>query len=119
MQRVSGEEGEGGDSRQEEEEYSCTRCTVWAAQQQAGVDAARGSARQPVPEPMESWEVANVVGKSKAGKMKKAFWKTNAGQLAVGELKPELLSSAEITCEASGAIYNARVGMQAPNGFIT
>ena len=108
-----------------------------AAQQQAGVDAARRSARQPVPEPMESWEVANVVGKSIAGKMKKAFLKTSAGQLcskddctwsnessaffdgAAGELKPELLSSAEITCEASGAIYNAWVGMQAPNGLFT
>ena len=52
-----------------------------AAEQQANVTAARAASRQRVPEAVESWEVAAVVGKSKVGKMKKAFWKTSGGQL--------------------------------------
>ena len=109
-----------------------------AAEQQANVTAARAASRQSVPEAVESWEVAAVVGKSKVGKMKKAFWKTSGGQLlcskddctwsnesstffggGAGALQPVVLSAAEITCEASGVIYNARIGMRAPNGLCT
>ena len=122
-----------GKKKLEEEGHSCTR----AAEQQANVTAARAASRQPVPEAVESWEVAAVVGKSKVGKMKKAFWKTSGGQLCnkddctwsnesstffgggAGALQPAVLSAAEITCEASGVIYNAQIGMRAPNGLCT